>query len=232
MKVNTLNNTFKIIELLLERGEPMSITELGRLSNIERNAAWRIVSDLCELGYLHKSSYRKVEPGAGLVFLGQAAYSEAFFPRHARTLLDNACEQWNVSCALGGVLRSHVVYFYRRDLPEEAWRWPLYGSNIALTVLSIREGEKKALEILSSSVESSNLTTAEKNAEISKLTQNIKHVLKYGYSLQSTSIGNNITLPLERGSDVYALAFYNLLCEESRLNELIRECSKLRNLLQ
>lgn len=231
MKVNTLHNTFKIIELLLERGEPISIAELGRLSGIERSAAWRIVSDLCELGYLHRSSYRKVEPGAGLVFLGQAAYSEAFFPRHAQTLLDDACSRRNISCALGGILRNHVIYFYRRDLPGDAWRWPLYNSNIALTVLSVREGAEKALEILQKSVEDSELAEAEKVQEISKLSGNIHHVLNYGYSLQTTRNGNNIALPLRRGNDVYALAFYNLSSDEKRLNTLIKECSLLRNKL-
>ena len=231
MKLHTLANTFKIIELLLERGEPMSITELGRLGNIERNAAWRIVSDLCELGYLHKSSYRKVEPGVGLVFLGQAVFSEAFFSNHARIALDDACRTWGISCALGGMLRKHVVYFYRRDISEEAWRWPLYGSNIALTILSVREGAKTAEEILSASVDDANLPPDEAIRWTQEIAANIQHVLDYGYSLQKCGNICNITLPLERGSDIYGLAFYNLPADERNLNTMISECSRLRNQL-
>ena len=70
---------FTLTDILLRNGKPMSIADLSRASGIERNACWRIVSDLCELGYLRKASYRTVEPGLGMIQWGQAAYSGSFF---------------------------------------------------------------------------------------------------------------------------------------------------------
>lgn len=231
MKTKTLDHVFKITELLLDRGEPMSITELSRAANIQKNAVWRIVSDLCELGYLRKASYRAVEPGLGMVFLGQAVYSKSFFPKLVRTELDNAREELNVRCALAGLFHGHVVYFYRNDSLDESWHWPLHGSNIALCILTRREGGERASEILSDDVRRQNYAPDVGQAILIDLRNRITHVEAHGYALQRDDMGCNIAFPLCRNREIYGLAFYFLPDHASELSNLVTRCSLLRNRL-
>ncbi len=219
------------MEVLLDHGRPMSVAELSRATGIEKSAAWRIVSDMCELQYLRRSSYRAVEPGLGMVFLGQAAYSEAFFPKLVRTELDNARQEWGVRCALAGFFNSRVVYFYRNDSMDESWRWPLHGSNIALCILTRRDGPEHAYDVLCEDVKKSHYPPAEEQSLLEDLQTRISHVQTHGYALQRNHLGCNIAFPLVRGREIYGLAFYFLPDSAAELSCYVTRCSQLRNRL-
>ena len=45
MKTLLTEKIFRLTDLLIRAGKPMSIIELSRMSGIERSACWRIVSD-------------------------------------------------------------------------------------------------------------------------------------------------------------------------------------------
>ena len=228
MKIKVLEHLFQLLNILLEEGKPMSVAELSRRSGIEKNAAWRIVSDLCEQGYLRRISYRTVEPGPGLLFLGQGAYSEAFFPRLVYRELRKAEKEIGVSCTLAGLFHRHVIYFYRSDQLFESWRWPLYGSNIALCILTRRDGPEQAHDFLAAELRAAGLPGDEEKALLTEIEKNIDHVVKRGYCVQHSTLGNNIAFPLVHGREVYGLAFYLIPNDERKLSQLIASCSRLR----
>ena len=231
MKIQVLDYLFRLLDILLEEGKPMSVAELSRRSGIEKSAVWRIISDLCAKGYLRRSSYRAVEPGPGLLFLGQGAYSEAFFPRLVYRELQNTEEELGIRCTLAGLFHRHMVYFYRSDQPFESWRWPLYGSNIALCILTRRDGPERAREFLAGELCAAGLPPDEEKKLMNEIDDNIDHVIKRGYCIQHSDLGNNISFPLVHAHEVYGLAFYRLPDDERLLNQLITRCSLLRGRL-
>ncbi|MBO4633014.1 MAG: hypothetical protein J5858_13915 [Lentisphaeria bacterium] len=87
----------------------MSIIELSHLSGIERSACWRIISDLRTLGYLRQTAGRKVEPGLGMIYWGQATYSQTFFPRKAMEKIAAAAKKLQVKIALAGLFQDQLV---------------------------------------------------------------------------------------------------------------------------
>ena len=232
MKNKLITKLFTITDVLLRTGRPMSVAELSSQTGIERNSCWRIVSDLCELGYLRKASYRTVEPGLGMVQWGQAARSGTFFPRKAIQELESAARKLNISTALAGIFNECLVYLYRGHCNEaDFYGYPLHGSNLALALLTHRFGGEKALQILDADAEKHGCS-AEKRQELREsFIQRIRSVEKNGYALEIGSPGCNIAFPVEREQDVYGLAFFSLK-KTQYLPELITQCSILRNQLE
>ena len=231
MKLQVLDHLFKLLDILLTAGKPLSMAELGRLSGIERNAAWRIVSDLCDQGYLRRVGTRAVEPGMGMVFLGQASYSENFFPNLVYRELRKAETELKVRCALAGLFHEHLVYFYRSDPHNlyDSWRWPLFASNIATCILTQRDGPVEALRKISETLAASELVSEEeKPALLEQIHANIDHLERYRYCIQCDHGKNNVAFPLRRNGQSFGLAFYNLPNDEKHLHDFIARGSKLR----
>lgn len=229
MKNKMTAKLFTLTAILLRNGKPMSIADLSRASGIERNACWRIVSDLCELGYLRKASYRTVEPGLGMIQWGQAAYSGSFFPRKVLHELGNAAQKLNVSTALAGIFRGQLIYLHRDHCNvADFYGYPLHASNLALAILTRKLGGKAALEAL---LEDARKYPVDLPELRSRLRERIGSMEKNGYALEMSPGGNNIAFPVERNNDIYGLAFF-LLTPPQSLPKLIAQCSILRNKLE
>ncbi len=232
MKNKLTAKTFEIIDFLLRTGAPLSIRELSAGTGIERSACWRIVSDLCELGYLRKSTYRSVEPGLGMVFLGQAAFAKAFFSHKAVAELSRAGRELGVNAAIAGIYHDHVVYFYRDGGKTETYNWPLFGSNIGLCILAKKFGAVRTKKILYSDAK----TFVHDRQELARIRETVErrveHVLKYGYAVDENRVSCNISYPLERNGEVFGLAFFFEKGPSHSLSRLITKCSLLRNALE
>ena len=232
MKNKLTAKLFTITDVLLRSGRPMSAVELSRETGIERNACWRIVSDLCELGYLRKASYRTVEPALGMVHWGQAAYSGTFFPRKALQELTTAAQKMNVSTALAGIFNGQLIYLHRDHCNEsDFYGYPLHASNLALVILARMYGGEKALQMLVDDARKHGFSDKELSLLCADCTNRIRSTEKNGYAIDTGPNGSNISFPVERGRDVYGLAFFSLT-EPHELPELIARCSVLRRKLE
>lgn len=225
MKTLLTEKIFHLTDLLIRAGEPMSIIELSRQSGIERSACWRIVSDLRALGYLRQTSGRKIEPGLGMIYWGQAAYSQTFFPRKAMEKIARTAGKLSVKAALAGLFQDQLVYLYRDDNTMlNYFHFPVDQSNLALCILVRKYGGSKALKILR--------RAAGKDFNAKFFRERIAGMEKNGYALERNSTGCNISIPVERGGEIFGLSFFQLERDGRRIPHLIVQCSLLRNELE
>lgn len=222
MKTLFAKKLFTITDLLIKAGRPVSIIELSRLSGIERSACWRIVSDLRELGYLRQIAGRKIEPGLGMIYWGQAACSQTFFPKKAIRKIAEACRKLQVHAALAGLFQDQLVYIYRNDSsPLDYFQFPLHMSNLALCILVRKYGAKKTLSIL------------HRSGGISEpFEERIQSMMKSGFALEKGEKYCNIAFSVERGGEIFGLSFYSLSSMDRRIPNLIIQGSLLRNELE
>lgn len=219
---------FTVTSYLLRSGKPVSILELSQETGIERSACWRIVSDLCQLGYLRRTTGRKVEPGLGMIYWGQAASSHTFFTRKAMDKLGEESSRLQVQAALAGIFEEQLVYLYRdNSSPLEFFQYPLFKSNLALCILAKKYGSEKALTILGRNAEEHQQT-----ADYSAWHQRIVLLEKTGYALEETTSGINLAFPLKRKNEIFGLSFFELSDKDPRLPYLIMQGSILRNALE
>ena len=225
MKTLFAQKLFILTDLLIRAGKPMSIIELSRLSGIERSACWRIVSDLRALGYLRQTSGRKIEPGLGMIYWGQAAYSQTFFPRKAMEKIASTAKKLSVKAALAGLFQDQLVYLYRDDNTMlNYFHFPVEKSNLALCILVRKYGGAKALNILR--------RAAGKDFDAKLFRERIAGMEKNGYALEKGKTVCNIAFPVERGGEIFGLSFYQLSRTDSRIANLIIQGSLLRNELE
>ena len=57
-------------------------------------------------------------------------------------------------------------------------------------------------------------------------------MMKNGFALEKGKSYCNIAFPVERGGEVFGLSFYQLSAADSRIPNLIVQCSLLRNELE
>ena len=222
MKTLFAQKLFTLTDLLIKAGHPVSIIELSRLSGIERSACWRIVSDLRKLGYLRQTAGRKIEPGLGMIYWGQAACSQTFFPKKAIQKIAEAARKLQVRTALAGLFQDQLVYLYRADSsPLDFFQFPLRRSNLALCILVRKYGPKKALSIL-----------RRNGSKPDEFKPRIDSMMKSGFALEKGKSSCNIAFPVERGGEIFGLSFYQLSATDSRIPNLIVQCSLLRNELE
>ena len=222
MKTLLTEKIFQLTDLLIKAGRPVSIIELSRLSGIERSACWRIVSDLRELGYLRQTSGRRIEPGLGMIYWGQAACSQTFFPKKAIRKIADAARKLQVCTALAGLFQDQLVYLYRADSsPLDFFQFPLDQSNLALCILVRKYGPKKALSIL-----------RRNGGKTEDFKPRIDSMMKNGFALEKGKKFCNIAFPVERGGEVFGLSFYELSAADPRIPKLIVQCSLLRTELE
>ncbi len=225
MKTLLTDKIFRLTDLLIKAGRPVSIIELSRLSGIERSACWRIVSDLRTLGYLRQTSGRKIEPGLGMIYWGQAAYSQTFFPRKAMEKIALTAGKLSVKAALAGLFQDQLVYLYRDDNTMlNYFHFPVEKSNLALCILVRKYGRAKALKLLR--------RAAGKDFDAKLFRERIAGMEKNGYALERGVNGCNIAIPVERGGEIFGLSFFQLPCSGGRISNLIIQCSLLRNELE
>ena len=225
MKTLLTEKIFRLTDLLIRAGKPMSIIELSRQSGIERSACWRIVSDLRALGYLRQTDGRKIEPGLGMIYWGQAAYSQTFFPRKAMEKIAAAEKKLQVKAALAGLFQNQLVYLYRDDSSMlDFFHFPVEKSNLALCILVRKHGGGEALKILR--------RAAGKDFDAAVFRERIAGMEKNGYALEKSDRGCNLAFPVERGGEIFGLSFFQLQRNDRRLPNLIVQCSLLRNDLE
>jgi len=222
MKTLLTEKIFQLTDQLIKAGRPISIIELSRLSGIERSACWRIVSDLRELGYLRQTAGRKIEPGLGMIYWGQAACSQTFFPKKAIRKIADAARKLQVRIALAGLFQDQLVYLYRADSsPLDFFQFPLQRSNLALCILVRKYGPKKALSIL-----------RRNGGKPDEFKTRIGSMMKNGFALEKGQSNCNIAFPVERGGEIFGLSFYSISSTDRRIPNLIIQGSLLRNELE
>ena len=228
MKALLTEKIFLLTDQLIRAGRPLSLTELSRLSGIERSACWRIVSDLCSLGYLTRTKRKKIEPGLGMVYWGQAACSQTFFNSRAMSRIASVSSRLRVPAALAGLFQGQLVYLYRdAKTQQEFFRYPIRQSNLALAILVRKYGREGALDQLRLDAE-----RAEEPFDPERFLPRIGSLEKNGYALETDPKGCNIAFPVERKSEIFGLAFFGLAPDNQRFTDLIVRGTLLKNMLE
>lgn len=228
MKSLLTEKIFRLTDQIIRSGRPLSLTELSRLSGIERSACWRIVSDLARLGYLARTKHKKIEPGLGMVYWGQAACSQTFFNSRAMARIASLSGRLRVPSALAGLFQGQLVYLYRdAKTQQEFFRFPVRRSNLALTILVRKYGRAGALERLVQDAEA-----AGEPLSPDRYLPRIETLEREGFALETNAKGCNLAFPVERKSEVFGLAFFGLAQDDRRLPDLIVRGTLLKNMLE
>jgi len=228
MKSLLTEKIFLLTDQLIRAGRPLSLTELSRLSGVERSACWRIVSDLCSLGYLTRTKSRKIEPGLGMVYWGQAACSRTFFNSRAMKRIAQVSDRLRVPAALAGLFQNQLVYLYRdARTQQEFFRFPVRRSNLALAILVRKYGRDGALDRLCREA-----SEAGDPFEPDFFLPRIAELEKNGYALEITKKKCNLAFPVERKNEVFGLAFFDVAPDDPKITDLIVRGTLLKNMLE
>ena len=237
MKNKLLGKTFLVLEEIAASTSPLSLKLLSARLKMHPSTLSRITGDLVEAAYLRKTSYRDFEPALGLIYLGQRATLNCYFPKKVNKLVRAHCQGTKIKGALAGVFKGCLVYLYISD-SDHADRAGMpfvnqpHTSNIALTVLGVRHGKKEALKILRESL-LRNVPKLPLRDNLRFYSERLDALAEKGYSLWDGKSYWNVCHPISWQGDIFGLSLFcgsdgqlskeQLVRESSRLAERIRE---------
>lgn len=123
--VNATRTSFTVVEALAEREGRVGVTQLASTLDIPKSTAYKHLTTLCELGYVHKEG-RKYELGLGLADLGESARTRDPLYGTAKPHVDRLVSVTDQPAGVVVERRGNAVDLYRS--------WPTnrpaaYGTN-------------------------------------------------------------------------------------------------------
>jgi IclR family acetate operon transcriptional repressor len=101
----------EVIEAVVDAGEPVGPRGLGRKTGIDRNAVWRLLQQLNELGILERNKEGYI-PGPRLYYLGRLLAARDTLPAAARSILRTLVERFDETCYVCTLRGDSVVFLY------------------------------------------------------------------------------------------------------------------------
>lgn len=230
MKSKLIEKIHLIFELVADSESPIEVRKIASELTLDRVTTGRIVADLCECGYLRRVDCHRVEPGLGLVYLGQSAVNGIFFPHRAIQMHNLETKKMGINSALGTIHSNHIVYLNRCEVNSTGgnlWHFPLYGSNMALVILAVRDGVEAAFERLTEGL--IEIPPNKNDSLRDSIRKRLDFFALHGYSIEYASKYFNVSFPLIHGSNVFGLSFFaERNFNEERAQALVAKGSILR----
>jgi DNA-binding IclR family transcriptional regulator len=151
--IKVLNKTFSILEILLQHGSAMNMTEISGKLGLYPSTTHRILDTLKYWGYAEQDpNTQNYQLGLKLVELGMARYHQIDLVKEAHPFLKELVDQCNEIVHLGVLEEGEVLYLAKEESSQTirmisyvGKRAPLYCTalgKVLLTYLSVEERKK------------------------------------------------------------------------------------------
>ena len=108
--VQSLDRGLLLMELVSQANEPISLAELGRMLDVDRSTAHRLLGTLVKRGYVHQDpDTKRYRPGLKAVKLAQQALSDLRLPLQARPFVQALMRDTGESASLAMFLADQVI---------------------------------------------------------------------------------------------------------------------------
>ena len=152
--IKVLNKTFSILEILLQHGSAMNMTEISKKLGLYPSTIHRILDTLKHWGYVEQdSNTQKYQLGLKLLELGMAIINQTDLVREASPYLKELAKQSNETVHLGVLEEGEVLYLAKEESSQTirmisyvGKRAPLYCTALGKVLLTyIPEEERKKI---------------------------------------------------------------------------------------
>jgi len=154
--IKVLNKTFSILEILLQQGSAMNMTELSKKLDLYPSTTHRILDTLRHWGYVEQDlNTQKYQLGLKLLELGMAKLHQMDLVREATPYLKELVKQCNETVHLGVLEEGEVLYLAKEESSQTirmisyvGKRAPLHCTALGKILLAYmpEEERKKILE--------------------------------------------------------------------------------------
>jgi DNA-binding IclR family transcriptional regulator len=151
--IKVLNKTFSILEVLLQQGSAMNMTEISKKLDLYPSTTHRILDTLKYRGYVEQDPHtQKYQLGLKLLELGMAKLNQMDLVRESASYLQKLVKQFNETVYLGVLEGEEVMYLAKEEssqtlrmIRDVGKRGPLHSTalgKILLAYLSTEERKK------------------------------------------------------------------------------------------
>jgi len=151
--IKVLNKTFSILEVLLQQGSAMNMTEISEKLGLYPSTTHRILDTLKHWGYVEQDPHtQKYQLGLKALELGMAKLHQMNLAREATPYLKELVNQFNETVHLGILEEEEVLYLLKEESSQtirmHSWvgkRAPLHCTalgKVLLAHLSVEERKK------------------------------------------------------------------------------------------
>jgi len=154
--IKVLNKTLSILEILLQQGSPMNMTEISERLEIYPSTIHRILDTLKYWGYVEQDTHtQKYQLGLKVLELGMAKLHQMDLVREATPYLKELVKQCNETIHLGVLEEGEVMYLAKEESSQTirmisyvGKRAPLHSTSLGKVLLAYipEEERKKILE--------------------------------------------------------------------------------------
>ena len=154
--IKVLNKTFSILEILLQHGSAMNMTEISEKLGLYPSTIHRILDTLKYWGYVEQNpNTQKYQLGLKLLELGMARYHQMDLVREATPYLKELVNQCNETVHLGVLEEGEVLYLAKEESSQTIRMISYVGKRASLHCTALgkillaymsEEGRKKILE--------------------------------------------------------------------------------------
>ncbi len=147
--IRVMDRTFDIIELLSEAQNPMSLTEISKITGISKSTVHRLLQAMYSRHYVEKDKNSCYSIGLKLVELVSYHINGLELQTEAKPYLSFLRSELNLTVHLGILDADEVIYIEKMDLYPTAmlysqigYRSPAYCSSMGKCLLSCLSGEE------------------------------------------------------------------------------------------
>ena len=188
--IKVLNKTLSILEILLQHGSAMNMTEISEKLGLYPSTIHRILDTLKYWGYVEQDpNTQKYQLGLKLLELGMAKFHQMDLVGEAAPYLKELVKECNETVHLGVLEEGEVMYLAKEESSQTirmisyvGKRAPVYCTSLGKVLLAYlsEEGRKKILD-------EKELTRFTENTitDKSKLKKELDKVRKQGFALDS-----------------------------------------------
>jgi len=149
--IKVLNKTFSILEILLQQGSAMNMTEIGKKIDLYPSTIHRILDTLKHGGYVEQDSHtQKYQLGLKVLELGMAKLHQMDLVREATPYLKELVKQCNETVHLGVLEAGEVLYLAKEESSQTirmisyvGKRAPLHCTALGKVLLLIYQKKKE-----------------------------------------------------------------------------------------
>jgi DNA-binding IclR family transcriptional regulator len=111
IRVQTVERSLKLLEVLAEQGTPLTLTRIGQLTHLNLSSAYRILNTLCQSGFVEREKATgHYQLGLKAFLIGNAVLQRMNIRDIAIPYLSRFVENSNESIYLAILSRHHVIY--------------------------------------------------------------------------------------------------------------------------
>jgi IclR family KDG regulon transcriptional repressor len=149
--IKVLNKTFSILEILLQQGSAMNMTEIGKKLDLYPSTTHRILDTLKHWGYVEQDSHtQKYQLGLKVLELGMAKLHQMDLAREATPYLKELVNQCNETVHFGVLEEGEVLYLAKEESSQTirmisyvGKRAPLHCTALGKVLLTYLSAEER-----------------------------------------------------------------------------------------